>query len=436
MRGVASVGHGRALVLCAYVALALGFDATATQTTAQVTPAPTPAQTVTPPSIAAAGVAEPTAATALFLERLWLDAQKKRISRATFDAAFANFVPDPDVIGLNASQPEHLKSAGEYAALLVSPTRIANGQVQLANLGPTLAALEARFGVNRHILLAIWGMESAYGTSMGERRVVRSLATLAMADVRRSEFWRGELIAALSILERKDVTEDKLIGSWAGAMGHTQFIPSTYDAYAVDVDGDGRRDIWGTIVDGLGSTANYLKASGWITGTPWGFEVLLPASFDFSQSASNISKPMAEWQTLGLVTARADQVIPAGPLQLILPAGAKGPALLVTRNFSAILRYNRSVSYALSVGHLADRIEGAPPFTRGWPQDDKALSRGDREDLQRILQSKGYDIGEIDGILGTRTRLAIRSFQKTKGLIEDGHPNGALLAALREDASP
>jgi membrane-bound lytic murein transglycosylase B len=371
-----------------------------------------------------------------FLERLWPDAQKKGVARATFDTAFASFASDPEVLTLNASQPEHVKSAGDYAALLVSPTRIANGQAQVVTLGATLSALEARYGVDRHILLAIWGMESAYGTSMGERSVVRSLATLALSDTRRGDFWRGELIAALMILERRDTTPDKLLGSWAGAMGHTQFIPSTYAAYAVDFDGDGRRDIWGTVSDGLGSTANYLKASGWVAGEPWGFEVVLPMPFDFGLSASNVTKTRAEWQVLGVVPARADQAANSLPLQLILPAGAAGPAVLVTRNFQAILRYNRSVFYALSVGHLADRIAGAPAFVRGWPEDDKALSRIDREDVQRLLQGQGHDVGDIDGVLGTRTRVAIRAFQRTQGLTEDGHPNGALLAKLRERPKP
>ena len=400
-----------------------------------------PAVTVraqTPP-VTATTTTEQAVVVKTFLDRLWPEAQKKGVSRAVFDAAFANYVPDPDVIALNASQPEHVKSAGEYTGLLVSPVRIANGQVHKAAITPLLVAIEARFGVDRHILLAIWGIESAYGTSMGDRSVVRSLATLADSDTRRAEFWRGELIAALMIVQRGDITADRLAGSWAGAMGHTQFIPNTYAAYAVDFDGDGRRDIWTTVADGLASTANYLKVSGWTSGVPWGFEVTVPPAFDYAQAAPGITKTLADWQALGVTTVVAPSAAPdaiIGPMQLILPAGAAGPAFLVTKNFNAILRYNRSISYALSVGHLADRIAGGAPFVKAWPDDDTALSRAEREDVQRLLQAQGHDVGDIDGVLGSRTRTAIRTFQRAQKLTEDGHPNGALLAKLRAVGVP
>jgi membrane-bound lytic murein transglycosylase B len=427
---------GRTAVVGIAIVRALGLTLAPTVATiaaqAQVVP---PAPVVSPSAESAPPLASAAEITA-FLERLWPDAKTLGVTRPTFDLAFAGFAPDPDVMTLNASQPEHVKSAGDYAALLVSATRIANGQAQLTAIAPALATLEARFGVDRHILLAIWGMESAYGASMGERKVIRSLTTLALSDARRGEFWRGELMAALMILERRDVVPEQLVGSWAGAMGHTQFIPSTYTAYAVDVDGDGRRDIWGTVADGLGSTANYLRASGWKSDLPWGFEVILPGGFDYASSAPNIWKSTAEWQAVGVVFTKPEHAATPGQLQLILPAGAAGPTILVTRNFSAILRYNRSVSYALSVGHLADRIKGGPVFIRGWPEDDKALSRPEREALQRGLQAQGHDVGEIDGVLGSRTRQAIRAFQRAKGLVEDGHPNAALLLKLQEGVAP
>jgi membrane-bound lytic murein transglycosylase B len=321
--------------------------------------------------------------------------------------------------------------------LLVSDTRLANGREKLAQNSALLADVELTYGVDRHIVLAIWGIESAYGTSMGTRGVIRSLATLATGDARREKFWRGELIAALSILERGDTTIDALVGSWAGAMGHTQFIPSTFLQHAVDFNKDGRRDIWATLGDALGSTANYLKASGWTAGRPWGFEVRLPAPFDYALADPGKSKSFAEWRALGAVPIKPafnDDAL--GALQLILPAGATGPAFLVTTNFRAILRYNNAVPYALSVGHLGDRLAGAEALSKPWPAGDKVLSRTEREELQRLLTVRGHDAGQPDGILGSQSRAAIRVYQAAAGLPADGHPNGALLERLRREIKP
>ncbi len=270
---------------------------------------------------------------------------------------------------------------------------------------------------------------------MGERKVIRSLATLAVTDTRRAPFWRNELLAALAILERGDITPDLMTGSWAGAMGHTQFIPSTYNAHAVDFDGDGRRDIWTSPGDALASTANYLKVSGWVSGQTAAIEVRVPAAMDLGLTAPGIMKPWAEWQALGLTLASAKAAAdPARPLALILPAGAAGPAFLTGGSFRAILRYNNAVTYALAVSHLADRLAGADPFVTAWPADDKALSRSEREELQTLLAAQGHELGGVDGIIGSGTRAAIRAFQKTKAMAEDGHPNGALLAALRRES--
>ena len=394
------------------------------------------------PAVAAAARAAAEAVTAAavvrsFRDGLWPDALAKGVSRATFERALDAFVPDPEVMSLAASQPEHLRTAGEYVALLVSETRVENGRARLATDAVTLSAVETQFGVDRHIVAAIWGIESGYGVAPGNFRVIRSLATLALADTRRPAFWRGELIAALMILERGDIAPDAMTGSWAGAMGHTQFMPSTYQQFAVDFDRDGRRDIWGTTADALGSAANYLKASGWQAGQPWGFEVRLPPSgFDHGLSAPQTTKTLAEWRGLGVTPvvepALAD---PAPPLQLILPAGASGPAVLVTRNFRAILRYNNSVSYALAVGLLADRLAGRGGLTAGWPAGDRALSSAEREELQRRLADKGFALGAPDGILGSETRRAIRAYQKSAGLAEDGHPGPSLLVRLRVDAA-
>jgi membrane-bound lytic murein transglycosylase B len=387
--------------------------------------------------------AEPQAAVEAraFLERLWPAAQVRGISRTLFEQATADFLPDPDVIGLAARQPEHTKATGAYVTGLVGQTRIDTGRQLAAAHANLLEAIEAAYGVNRHILVAIWGVESAYGTEMGTRRVIRSLATLAMADARRAPFWQRELIAALRMLQDGAIAPEKLVGSWAGAVGHTQFIPSTYNARAVDFDKDGRRDVWETVADALASSANYLRASGWVAGSPWGFEVALPPGFDFAWSAPGRVRTLAEWQAAGVRAVAGRDDLPPGlpsglPLQLVLPAGARGPAFLVTGNFRALLKYNQSASYALAVGHLADRIAGGAALATPWPADDKPLSRTEREELQALLAVWGLDTGGLDGIIGDRTRAAIRITQRTFRLDEDGHPSVELLQRLRGSAGP
>lgn len=389
-----------------------------------------------PPSAPAAAPLD-AARFAGFIAELRNEAQNAGLMPATLDAAFAGLSPDPEVLELSASQPEYVKTAGEYLGLLVSDARIDNGRQKLSEFATTLAAVEVAYGVDRHIVLAIWGIESNFGAGIGNRRVVRSLATLAAFDTRRPQFWRAELLAALRILQSGDTTTDNMAGSWAGAMGHTQFMPTTYAMHAVDFDQDGRRDIWGSIPDALGSTANYLKASGWVAGNPWGFEVRLPEGFDFALSAPGTTKLWAEWQQLGVGLIQA-RPLPAslGSLQLLLPAGARGPAFLVSANFNAILRYNNAVSYALAVGHLADRLAGGSPLARSWPADDKALGKAEREDMQRRLSALGFDAGAVDGVIGTGTRAAVRAFQKARGLPEDGHPDLALLGRLRQEVKP
>jgi membrane-bound lytic murein transglycosylase B len=403
------------------------------------TAAPDPALAPTPPALLGpapvASVLPDAAAVAAFIAALWPDAERKGVSRAAFEAATAGLTPDADVLALAANQPELQKTTGAYLALLVSDTRIANGRAKLAELDAVLAAVEALHGVDRHVLVAIWGIETAYGTLPGTRDVRRSLLTLALTDARRGAFWRGELVATLAILARGDTTADKLVGSWAGAMGHTQFMPTTFERHAVDFDRDGRRDIWGTPVDALASAANYLRASGWTTGHGWGAEVALPAGFDVALAAPGERRAWPLWRALG-VEARASVREPlpeAEPLELILPAGASGPAFLVSPNFRALLRYNASVAYALAVGHLADRLAGGAPLATGWPPEDRALSRGEREALQSRLQARGFDPGGIDGIVGAQTRTAIRAFQKTRGLPADGYPSAALLDILARE---
>ena len=368
-----------------------------------------------------------------FLKGVRKEALAAGVSAATFDRATRDMEADQQVLALTAAQPEFVRPIWEYLDRAVSETRISTGQERLAQYADTLAAIERTYGVDRHVVLAIWGVESNYGTNTGARGVIRSLAALAAGDARRSRYWRSEFIAALRILQRGDITPERMTGSWAGAMGHTQFMPTTYHAHAVDFDKDGRPDIWGSIADGLASTANYLRASGWRAEDPWGFEVVLPEGLDYGLSAPGRAQPAAFWRQLGVTrpggVAVRDTV---SPLQLILPAGAQGPAFLVTGNFRAILRYNPAEAYALAVGHLADRIAGAEAVAGPWPATDRPLLKAEREELQKLLLQHGLDTGTPDGIIGAQSRAAIRSFQRTRGLPEDGYPSFELLKHLRQ----
>lgn len=371
-----------------------------------------------------------------FIAFLRVDAATQGITPATFDAAFAGLTADTEVLELAASQPEFIKTAGEYLTLLVSDARLDAGREKLTEAGATLAAVEAAYGVDRFVVLAIWGVESNFGAGMGVRSVLRSLATLAAFDTRRPEFWRNELLAVLQMLQAGEARPADLVGSWAGAMGHTQFMPTTYLKHAVDFNRDGRRDIWNTVPDALGSTANYLRAWGWSAAAPWGFEVRLPEGFDYGLSNPGTLSTWGQWQALGLTLAAPVRVPPGDALanlELLLPAGAKGPAFLVGDNFRAILKYNNSVSYALAVGHLADRLAGGSPLVRSWPVGDRSLAKAERDEIQRRLTALAFDTGGVDGVIGNGTKAAIRMFQKTRGLPPDGHADLALLERLRQE---
>jgi membrane-bound lytic murein transglycosylase B len=313
-----------------------------------------------------------------FVHDFWAEARRAGISRRVYETAFRGVGPDPSVLLLAQDQPEFKTPVSDYLAKRVTPERIAAGRDMAQTHGAALDRIERRYGVDREILLAIWGMESNYGSHKGEMSVIRSLATLAYVG-RRRNFGRSQLIAALKILQRGDIGATGFTGSWAGAMGHTQFIPTTYNAYAVDWTGDGRRDIWNSIEDALASTANYLAHSGWQRGLKWGYEVKLPAGLDRRLIGEQGRRSLAAWSRLGVRPA-SGQRFEAGQASahLVLPAGSDGPAFLVTRNFKAILKYNAATSYALAVGHLGDRIGGGGGLVASWPTDQRALGRVDR----------------------------------------------------------
>ncbi|UUW69834.1 lytic murein transglycosylase [Pseudomonas oryzihabitans] len=421
------------LVTLLTAALAACAQTQTTPTAAPSSPASSkPAPVANAPASAAEALPQPDESFEQWRSRFRTLALGRGISAATFDQAFAGVQPDPAVIAADRSQPEFTKPVWEYLESAVSPLRVRNGKSLLIQQAGLLASLEARYGIEPARLVAFWGMESNYGNNMGNKGVIRSLATLAY-EGRRPDFAQDQLIAALGILQHGDVTADRMIGSWAGAMGQTQFIPTTYDQYAVDFDGDGRRDIWGSTADALASTANYLKASGWQDGKPWGYEVRVPANFDYSLADMGVRKSLAEWNALGIQGLGLPQPAaqPSDSASLLLPAGHRGPAFLVFNNFRTILRYNNSSSYALGVALLSERYRDAGQIAGSWPTDDLSLSRSERVELQQRLAALGLDPGSADGIIGANTRKAIRAYQQSQGWPADGYPNHQLLEKLR-----
>jgi lytic murein transglycosylase len=366
------------------------------------------------------------------LAQVRADAQAKGVSALTLDGALAALEPDPSVLEAASYQPEFRIPIWDYLAGLVDDQRIADGRSMLAEWAAVLAAVEQKYGVDRHTVVAVWGVESDFGRLMGTRPLVRSLATVACFGSRQ-RFFRGELVDTLRILESGDFTPDVLTGSWAGAFGQTQFMPSTYLRIAVDFDGDGRRDIVGSVPDALGSTANYLRRAGWVTGAPWGYEVRLPQGYS-GPAGRREKKPIEQWAAAGIRRVDGGALSGAGPAGLLLPAGANGPAFLVFKNFDAIYSYNAAVSYALAIAHLSDRLRGAGPFTAAWPTDDRGLSRAERREVQQHLIARGFEIGAADGMIGAKTREAIRSFQTAQGLPADGRAGARVLEALRAPA--
>jgi membrane-bound lytic murein transglycosylase B len=370
------------------------------------------------------------------VEGLWPSAKGAGISRATFDRAFKDFTIDPEVIELANYQPEYVKPVGEYLDRAVSEKRIQVGKQKLIEYQALLGALENRYGVDRTILVAIWGVESNYGVQPGEKNVIRSLATLICANTK-AKFARSQINSALKILQRGDISYEAMNGSWAGAMGHTQFIPTTYSAYAVDHDGDGKRDIWGNIPDALASTASYLKVSNWRAGETWGYEVALPKGFNPKQVSESTLRSLGVWQKAGIVRVNGEPFKRlTDKASLFAPEGTRGPAFLVLNNFRSILRYNVAKSYALAVGHLSDRLKGYGPFVHPWPTDETHLSLEQRMELQQYLIALGLLEGEPDGVVGRGTLEAIKTYQRSKKLGVDGFPSLTLLNMLRSEAPP
>ena len=353
------------------------------------------------------------------------------ITEATLVAAFDGVQYLPRVVELDRAQPEFTRTVWDYLDSAVSPTRVARGQDKLQQVRAAAEAAAARYGVPAGVLVAIWGIESNYGEQTGNLPTIDALATLAF-DGRRESWARGQLLAALKILQGGDSTRAGLVGSWAGAMGQTQLLPSNFLAYAVDADGDGRRDIWTNVADAMASTANFLARAGWRAGEAWGIEVRLPPGFDVSRVDPQVRQASASWAADGVKAIDGAALPDFAEGAIVLPAGARGPAFLVGPNFRAILRYNNAIAYALAVGLLAQRITGGPGVQAAWPRDLQALSRSQLLALQSALAARGFDNGTPDGVMGPATRDALRRYQRSVGLPADGFPTTELLQRLQQ----
>jgi len=372
--------------------------------------------------------AEDPAAFQRFLESLWPEAQAAGVSRATFDAAFAGLHLDAAVLSHTKQQAEFERSIRDYLASMVTPTQVAKGRTLAAQWSDTLAAIERRFGVDRNIVVALWGLESGYGAGIGGKDVIASLASLAFAGFRDGLF-RDELIAALVILEQGHVGRAEMRGSWAGAMGQAQFMPSSFIKYAIAFDGGKRKDIWSNTPDVLASIANFMNGNGWRSGLPWGFEVTLGQGFDYSVSRASF----AERTRRGVARVDGQSMPSTGEALLFFPVGWRGPAFLITENFFVIKNYNTSDAYALSAGVLADRISTASAIRGAWPATIDGLDHAQLLEAQRKLNKLGLYDDKFDGRLGPALRASVHRFQVANGLVADGFPTPALLAKLRAE---
>ena len=363
---------------------------------------------------------------AAFVAELWPDAQAKGIARATFDEALRGVTPDQRVIAATQRQPEYGKPFGDYVNAVANKRRIAEGQIKAKQWTKTFDAVEKQFGVERWVLIALWGIESDFGAEKDKWDVFRSLATLAYVGYR-DPYFRNELIVAMAIMQKNKFPRSQMVSSWAGAMGQTQFMPSNVVDFAIDFSGDGKSDLWTNVPDVLASTGNYLHKGHWKHGLPWGFEVVVPNGFDTMHSHDDF----AGWQRLGV--RRADgKPFPPPDIKGILffPAGAKGPAFIVTENYDVLKEYNNSDAYAVAVGHLADRMQGGAPVKAAWPADDRPLSRNARIALQKKLAALSYKVTDFEGHVDFDLRDNIRAEQKKLGMIPDGNPTATFLARL------
>jgi lytic murein transglycosylase len=357
-------------------------------------------------------------------------ATAKGVSGSTFDRATRGLEPDMKVIELMNNQPEFKTPIWDYLATLNDEEKVAEGQQMLRRHASVLAAAEQRFGVDRHTIVAVWGVESDYGKSGGKMPLVQALATGACYAPRRQGFFRDELVSTLKIIERGDLEASDLKGSWAGAFGHTQFIPSTYLRLAVDGDGDGRRDLVNSIADALHSTANFMAKAGWQTGNTWGYEVDLPEGYS-GPTGRTAKQPLSSWAARGIKKIGGGALTGSGNAGLIIPAGRNGPAFLVFKNYDCAYSYNGADSYALAISMLSDRLKGRPGIQTAWPTDDPPLSRAERRVLQQKLAARGYDVGEPDGRVGQKTRDAIKEIERQIGMTPTGRPGARVLQALR-----
>lgn len=366
-----------------------------------------------------------------WLSRFCTHARRQGISETVLGMAFDGVRYAPEIIEKDRNQSEFVKPIWEYLERAVSDVRVRDGRQALQEHRETLDLIEQKFGVEKEVFVAIWGLESAYGVTRGDENVIAALASLAF-DGRRRRLFETQLIAALQIVQSGDVGPDEMTGSWAGAMGHTQFMPTSYLAYAVDFTGDGKRDIWSDDpTDALASTAAYLARFGWTMGQPWGVEVQLPDGFDYIQSGHRVKKDVADWMALGLRDISGKTVANYGPASVVLPGGAKGAAFLLFHNFDVILKYNAADAYVIGVGHLADRIAGGHAIQTGWPKEDRPLSFAETSEMQNRLTAAGFDTVGVDGFMGPNTTGAIRAFQVSQGMIPDGYASYEILRRLK-----
>ena len=353
------------------------------------------------------------------------------VQQATYIQLTQGLVPDMSVIEKLDYQPEFRMAIWDYLSGLVDDQRVADGQAQLAQHAEVLAQVQQRYGVDPATVVAVWGVESNFGQNFGKYPLVQALGTLSCFG-RRQAYFRGELYSTMRIIQGGHIAPERLVGSWAGAFGHTQFMPTTFERLAVDFDGDGKRDLMDNTADALASTANFLAKAGWQSGQPWGFEVKLPKGFNVDGEGRKTKRAISEWVARGLTRVDGSP-LPAslGSAGLMTPAGASGPAFLVFKNFDAVYSYNAAESYGLAIAHLSDRLRGGGPFATAWPTDDPGISRAERRELQGLLVQRGHDIGEIDGALGEKSRAAIRIEQERLGQEATGRGGQKLLKALR-----